>query len=280
MADGPSPQRRALARALRQVRRETWKAAGVHAAFEATAVAMAVALVLGVVDPVALDRVAFGDPAAVAAAGLLAFVVGVAARVRRPAVERYEAVNPGVAEALRTARDAAADDAEAAMARALYADVTERLRATSSLPLLDVRRLAATLVLVLALSVGTVTVTGVGFDPFGGPPTDGAGGPGPGPGGGPDHTYSGLRDGEEVLGEPTDVVPGGDDLDAVIGGTSGGEGGDAGAGGGYAPGLGGGGSAPVEAQQAGYAATERLEDADLIREYALEIGTADEETNP
>jgi len=82
--------------------------------------------------------------------------------------------------------------------------------------------------------------------------------------------YTGLQDGDQILGEPTDVEAGEEELEATIG-TSGSGSGNASdvprayETGGFA------GSADVESQQAGFSGEEQLEDAALIREYNLRI---------
>ena len=205
-----------------------------------------------------------GSAVVAAGVGLVVAVAEFGYRIRKPVVEQFEAANPELREALRTARDAVADDAETRMALALYEDVLERLRDASSVGLLDLRRLAATLVLVAAVSLVGVqaAVVDVEFDPFDG---GGAGGTD----GGREPTYEGLRDPDRVLGDPEDVEAGDVDLEAPVSteGSSTGEG-DA-AGRSYdTSGLS---SSAVESQQAGYAPQEELEDADLIREYNLRI---------
>lgn len=289
-ADGAAARDR-MARALGAVRREGWKAAILYAAVDAVAAFLAVNLLVAVADPGILpDRIAL--PAAVAEAlsgalgavsipgsAFLAAVLGVVVfagelrfRTRRSLVERFEAVNPPVAEALRTARDAVDDGLDSRMAARLYEDVVDRLGETSGVALVDVRRVAGTVVLIALLSLATVQVAVVDLSLF----DDGPGVPGGngvGPGEDDPRNYTGLEDGESVLGEPEDVESGDENLTARIE-TSGGDG-PVSDGEQFPPpedlsgGSGGGGG--VQSQQAGYAQPERLEDAELIREYNLRI---------
>lgn len=267
-------RREAMTQALKQVRREGYKLVVLYATLDAVAVALLVALVLGLVDPAALDDVPYGDGIAAVLVGVLVFGAETAVRVRRPLVEQFEAANPVVRESLRTARDAVTDGADSGMALVLYRDVLASLRESSSVELVDLRRVVGTLAVVFLLSVAAVQATLVGLDLGGPPPTD-TGEDGGGGGPGADDPYDGLADGEEVLGDPEDVSSGSDDLGVNLS-QSGGEG-EGEADRAYDTGGFGGGDATVDAQRAGYADQERLEDADIIREYNLEI-RAEEDT--
>lgn len=272
-------------RAVAEIRREGLKAAALVAVVDAAFVALLANLAATVVGVPELAATVAG-PATVgtllaAALGLLAGVAEFAWRARRPTVERFEEVNPAVHEALRTARDAVESDHEGPVARALYADVLDRLRDTSSRDLVAWRRLGATLVLVLAVSAATVGISaaGVGLTPdrtgIDAAPGDAA------PGGGVDvgeaNGSEGLQDPDEILGEATNVSAGDENVTAEI---------DAGTGGqgdrrsydeqGYADDGGGG----VDARRAGYADAEGVEDADLIRRFTLALQDDDEDRNP
>lgn len=261
---------RRIAKAIRQVRREGWKAALVHAVTEAALVGLAVNLFVGTLGPGVEREVRL---AAVAGATCLAFVLGVGLRIRRPLVERFERLNPSVDEALRTARDVQARGESGPLARELYDEVLTRLRETSSRRLVDGRRLAVSLVLLLALSLVTAQVTVGGLDVgdfdidarLGGGTGSGTGSGGPVPESGEGGET--LRDGSLVLGEPEDVEAGSEELPVSV---------DVGGGpgetearvyntGGFVS------DTTVEAQRAGFAPGEVLEDADLIREYNLQI---------
>jgi hypothetical protein len=296
MSADNSPQdedlRRQMERALAQVRREGWKAAFIVAVVDAVALFLATNLALSVVDPswvpprVPLPSAvsdplggALGRPGRVAVpgtvfvaagVGVLALAGGVWLRVRRPLVERFESVNPAVTEALRTARDAVEDGAGSRMATRLYADVLGRLRETSSLGLVDVRRVALTLVVVIALSAATTQVAVYDVVFTGGDGETGAESPG-----NESVEFSGLRDGAAVLGDAEAVPAGSENLSAEIESTGGDQeldgpeqfpstGGGAGDGG------------AVESQQAGFEQQEQLADAELVREYNIRIRETEE----
>lgn len=273
--DGPRTE---MAAALRVIRREGWKAAVVEAAVEAAAAFLLANLlvtvagfgpariVLPTIGPVvAVGGATLPGSAVVAVAvGLAVFAAGLWLRVRRPLVEQFEAANPAVAEALRTARDAVEDGADSRMATRLYADVLDRLRGTSSLGLVRLRRVTGTLVVALALSAATTQVAVYDLRPAGGdapesrvPADDG------------DPEFTGLRDGDAVLGDPEDVSAGDENLTARVESTGGDQELDD-LGQFPSTGAGGGGGA-VDSQQAGFDQPERIEDAELIREYNLRI---------
>ena len=284
--------RQRMERALREVRRECWKAAVVHAAVEAAVVFLAANLVLVTVGPGWLparyplpasvnDRLAdaLGGVGQLAVPGsgtlafglaVLAFGVAVGVRVRRPLVEQFEAANPPVREALRTARDAVGDDADSAMARRLYGDVLDRLGESSGLALVDGRRVAVTALVAVLLSVATVQVAVVGIGLFDAPESVDDGG-----GSEQATNYTGLRDGDQVLGDSEAVEAGDEELNASIDSTGGGQ--DVGDEQQFpsdgAPGTGASGS--VDSQQAGFAAPEQVEDAELVREYNRRIRGGD-----
>jgi len=287
---GSDDARDRMATALAEIRREAWKAAVTAAVVEAAALFLASNLVLAALDPSwlpdrllvpasatepvgsALGRdlgtVAVPGSATVAAGvGALALAVGIWLRVRKPLVEQFEAVNPGVAEKLRTARDAVDADADSRMARRLYGEVLADLRESSSVGLLNVARLGAVAVAVAALSLATVQVAVVDLALFDRPQpaTDGAADE--------PENYTGLLDGDRILGDREEVSTGDENQTAEIESSGGGrdvaenrtfpDRGSSGAGGGS--------SGAVDSQQAGFAAPEQVEDADLVREYNRRI---------
>jgi hypothetical protein len=283
-----------MAAALTEIRREVWKAAVTTGVVDAVAVFLAANLVFAALDPawfpnrvqiprsvteqigsaVGRDPEAAGLPgsATVAAGvGVLALAVAVWLRVRNPLVEQFEAVNPHLAEKLRTARDAVAADSDSRMARRLYAEVLADLRASSALALVNVGRLGAMAVVITALSLATVQVAVLDLALFDRPEptvdnsTDEA------------ENYTGLLDGERVLGDREDVSVGDDNQTAQIDSTGGGRDvdedrtfPDQGRRGGPE-----GSSSGVDSQQAAFAAPEQVEDADLVREYNRRIRDQD-----
>ncbi|MFB6255175.1 MAG: hypothetical protein ABEH58_00335, partial [Haloplanus sp.] len=193
-------------------------------------------------------------------------VVDIGARVRRPLVEQFEAANPALRESLRTARDAVRADRRSRMVRRLYESVLDDLERSSSVDLLYLRRVAVTVFLITAVSVATIQVAVVDVSLAGlGDPESGA------QTGGTDADYAGLRDGSAILGEPENVPEGSEELNTTIdtSGSGSGDGTDTRSAASYEDsGFAG---QTVESQRAGFTERERLEDAELIREYNLRI---------
>ncbi|MFB6251512.1 MAG: hypothetical protein ABEI27_07485 [Halobellus sp.] len=290
-ASGDSTAR--IRAALDEVRREVRKAAVIHAAVDAALIALAANFLVILFDPEALRVLVRLPDAAVAllrgvpvlgraapttvgAGSLLALILGVVAfasvyllRMRRSLVERFEAANPALRAALRTARDAVEAGHEGTMAKRLYDDVIERLGETSAFELVAVRRVAVTAVLVVLVSLASVQIAVV--DP------DLGGLLGPGETGNierPDD--DGLQDGDQVLGDREDVQAGEELQNISV--TGSGEVIDEGAtGAGDNYGDVGGGSGAFDSQQAGFRGEQRIEDAELVREYNLRIREIDDE---
>jgi hypothetical protein len=280
--------------ALTEIRREGWKVAAVHAVVDAALATLLVNLTLRVVPtsgvatsvplpprlaealPTGAGPAPTVETAAVAGVtvGALVLIAEFALRIRRPLVEQFESANPEVREALRTARDVAEGGQETRMAVALYEDVLERLRATSSVGLLDLRRIVLTVFVVVAVSVATVHVAVVDLELSGFGPEPGAGADS-----GADHPrerdYEGLNDGDAILGDAENVSAGDEELEAQLPSQGGGDGeGEASAPDAYDSG-GFSGESDVEGQSAAFGGDERIEDAELIREYNLQIRSTD-----
>jgi len=250
--------------AIRLVRYEGYKAAGIHAVVDAAAVTLAANLALTVLG-LPVPGPEFARQALAAGVGLLVGAAEFGLRVRVPLVERFEAVNPEVREALRTARDAARAGAETRVAGRLYEDVLAGLREASSADLVSTRRVAGSVLLVLVLSAVTVQASVVGLDLT--PTSEGSG---PGTAEGTEREYGGLESGDEILGEETDVGNGSDDLDAAISGSGSGTSGERETERSYSSG-GFSASGSYDAQQTGFAPNEDVENADIIREYNVRI---------
>lgn len=255
--------------ALREIRREGFKIAVVYGVVDAALATLLVNVALQLAGPAWTDGsvplasvdIPWGMLVAVVA-GLSVLCAEVALRVRRPVVEQFESANPSVQEMLRTARDAVAEERDSRMARVLYGDVLDALRETSSVGLVDLRRLSVTLAVVVVLSVASIQVAVVDLGLGGGNPTA--------PNAGDSDTdYDGLRDGSEVLGDAEDVEAGDNDLDAELSGSGEGDAPPGGAPSSYD--SGGIPSGDVDSQQAGFTSGERLEDSALIRDYNLEL---------
>jgi hypothetical protein len=257
--------------AITRVRREALKAAAVHAVVYGALAALAVNLALTALG-LDLPGPSYTRQALAAAVGVAVLVAVFVRRTRTPLVEQFEAVNPSVAEALRTARDTVADGTDSRVARRLYRDVLDRLSRASSQQLVDTGRVALAVVLVLGLSLATIQVSAVGLDLT--PPQSEPTAPTDPP---RDDEYDGLEDGEAILGEEENVTSGDDDLDAVVGGASGGSGDveerdRSFESGGFSS------EGAFDAQRAGFSTSDDVENADIIREYNLRIRDDDTDT--
>lgn len=281
-------------RAVREIRREGYKAALLHATVDAVAVLLLVYVVFARVEGATLPSVGPVDGAlALGAVGaVVTFGVESWLRIRWYTLERFEAANPVVADALRTAHEAASTEQASVMARRLYRDVTARLAETDSTAFVNTRWLAASVVLVLVLSALTLGtgIAGVQFSLGPANATDGGGSGGGGPGGpgsgsgsssgqvqGDENSRDQLRDGSEVLGELQDVESGTEEIGANISSGQGGGDGDQSRQI-YDEGTGSGGT-DVDAQRAGFEDDRNLEDADLVRDYNLRLQARDDNDN-
>jgi hypothetical protein len=276
MTDG----RDTIRQAVREIEREGYKAAGLHAVVDAVAVFLVVNLAV-LVFAIPLPPAGPFDGSTVLAAGIgaLAFAVEFRLRARFYTVEAFESVNPEIREALRTARDAADDEDASPMARRLYDDVTTKLQRTSAAGFVDTRWLGGSVVVVLLVSVVTVqaAVAGLTIAPVAGPASNATGDGNAAPGGGPvseeDNGNSRLRDGDSVLGDPKEVDRGSDDLETNISAGRGGEEGD------EEHSYDDSGFSvdddPVAAERAGFDAERNLGDAALVRDYNLRLNARD-----
>lgn len=287
--EGTPPDKR-MRRALTQVRREGYKVAVIYAVVDAALAVLVVNLLVQVLKPEQIPltlpwpRVVFdaivgytGAPPAplqtsiVAGlvAGLVVFVGEFLLRIRRPFVEQFEGANPRVREALRTARDSLHVGRDSRMALALYEDVLARLRRTSSIGLVNLKRVFLTVLLISVVSLASIQVAVVDLDVRDFNPDDDVDGD--------DRTseYEGLQDASGVLGDPEDVTAGEEVLNTTLDTQGGGDDGSEGAPAAYDS-SGFAGSGDVEGQEAGFAESEQLEDAELIREYNLKIRETDD----
>jgi len=257
--DPESPQGR-MERALTAVRREGRKAAAIYAVADGVAAMLAVNVVLATVA------------SAVPYPTVLAVLAGVAVlggefwlRTRRSLVERFEAANPEIAGPLRTARDAVESSADNRMAARLYEETLERLRDASGVALVNGARVAATGIVVVVLCLASLQVSVVGLSFLGDDTTtsvdDRPEAVTPEP--------DGLRDGGAVLGDPDPVDRGSEDVTAEV---------EANEGDGpiendrnFPSDGGGAGGADVETRQAAFSRPDRVENAELVREYNVRI---------
>jgi len=232
-------------KAEKEIRREGAKAAFLHGTIEATILLVAVYVGLTELQPGFVpEEVTTVGPVPVSGSMVVAFglaavflVVDTALTYRRRTLEFFEKVNPQVEEALRTARDAAMREEETEIADALYEEVLEELRTTSSDGFVSLKRVfgALALVAVVALLIfGALSLGGYGGGGglFGESTAGGGGGGGDssqaaGGGGGGEGGETTSETSDDLFGEEGDVVRG-DDIQEVELGTSGsGAGGDA-----------------------------------------------------
>jgi hypothetical protein len=291
--EGNSPETR-MRRALTAVRREGYKVALIYAVVDAALAALVVNLLVQVLNPgwlpatlpwpgVVADAIAGpagGSPVPLQTSILVGVVAGLVVlggelvvRTRRPFVEQFEGANPEIREALRTARDAVRSGKESRMTVALYEEVLARLRNTSSVGLVNVKRVLLTVVVISAISVASIQVAVVDLnigdlrgeeegDDLDQQTSD----------------YEGLQDASGVLGDPEDVTAGEEELNTTISTTGGGDDGSTSSASSYNSG-GFSGSGDVEGQEAGFDEREQLEDAELIREYNLQIRANEDSDN-
>lgn len=274
-----------------EIRREGAKAAFLHATIEATILLVGVYFGLSELQPGFLPESEVAALGPVQVSNYMAVAVGVAAvfllvdtalTYRRRTLEYFEQVNPQVEEALRTARDAAKRGEENEMADALYDDVIEELRTTSSDGFVSLKRVlgALALVAVIALLIfGALSLGGYGGGGglfgessagSGGASSQSAAGGG---GGGGEGGETQTETSDELFGEEGDVVRG-DDLQEIELGTSGaGAGGEGSSGDTESPSDGSdfSGNVQVEGQRAEFTEEEEVEDAELVKEYNLRV---------
>jgi len=274
--------------AEKEIRREGAKAAFLHGAVEATAFFAIVYFVLFTVQPdavpntIPVEAAGVAVPSAVVVSAALAVVfliIDAYLVYRKRTLEYFEDVNPQVDEALRTARDAAERGEENEMAEALYGDVLEELKNTSSDGFVSVPRMAGSVLLFFALAFLLLSATLGGF---GGGETlfsdettaqGGGGGAGEsegGGGGGEGETQQEQQSSEDVLGESGEVTRGTDERSVELdrsgsGGEGGGGTGSVGEGREYGEGI------SVEGQRTEFSPEEEIEDAELVKEYNLRV---------
>ena len=302
-AGRPDPREELLA-AVSEISREAKKAAFLQAALDAMLVFVVLRLALqltpvgdgsgalvsvpipgGLAGALSGVGIILPDPVTVTGAGAATvltavswFVADALLRYDRLGIERFEADNPVVEEALRTARDTAEVDADNPVATELYREVLGRLEDTSSRAFLRRRQLVAVVAGIAFVSAATVGVAGLGLSPIGtgGDADVGAvGGAGGGGGGGAGGESSGSGGGADLLGEEGEVERGTDDRSLRLRGEGEGQ---AGGGGDYSGGSFDADPGSVEASRAEFSEEERPEEAELVRAYTERIrgGESDE----
>lgn len=291
---GPHPREELLA-AVSEISREAKKAAFLQAALDAMLVFVVLRLALqltpvgdgsgalvsvpipgGLAGALSGVGIILPDPVTVTGAGAATvltavswFVADAFLRYDRLGVERFEADNPVVEEALRTARDTAEGDVDNPVAVELYREVLGRLEDTSSRAFVQRRQLVAVVVGLALVSAATVGVAGLGLSPIGtGGDADVGTVGGAGGGGGAGGESSGSGGGEDLLGEEGEVERGTDDRSLQLRGEGEGQ---AGGGGDYSGGSFDADPGRVEASRAEFSEEERPEDAELVRAYTERI---------
>lgn len=271
-----------IEQAVRELRREGWKAAFLYASVDAILALLVTNFLATVLRPAELAGTVGDVPLRIVVAVIVALVVFAGEfvlRARQYTISRLEADNPQLGVAFRTARDVADEDGDSTMARMLYDDAIDRLQTAASTEFVDIRRLAVTLLVVMLVSVLTVQAAIFEISLVGGPEGPAATANGTGGAGDPNGTRDprdddGLRSPEEILGEERNISSGDDPLSAEISQSAGGSddeevdldrssvvGGDT----------------SIGTQRAGYDPDEDLEDADLIRDYNLRIQASDDD---
>ncbi|MFT4910606.1 MAG: hypothetical protein ACI9TI_001778, partial [Natronomonas sp.] len=287
--------REELLAAVSEISREAKKAAFLQAALDAMLVFVVLRLALqltpvgdgsgalvsvpipgGLAGALSGVGIILPDPVTVTGAGAATvltavswFVADAFLRYDRLGVERFEADNPVVEEALRTARDTAEGDVDNPVAVELYREVLGRLEDTSSRAFVQRRQLVAVVVGLALVSAATVGVAGLGLSPIGtGGDADVGTVGGAGGGGGAGGESSGSGGGEDLLGEEGEVERGTDDRSLQLRGEGEGQ---AGGGGDYSGGSFDADPGRVEASRAEFSEEERPEDAELVRAYTERI---------
>ena len=275
--------------AEKEIRREGAKAAFLHGFVEATGLFIVVYFALFTVDPgfvpgtVSVEQAGVAVPGAVivsAAVGLVFFVVDAAFVYRRRTLEYFEDVNPHINEALRTARDAAERGEDTEMAQALYEDVLEELKDTSSDGFVSIPRMAGSVLLVFAVAFLLLSASlggfGGGDSLFGNDQTsqgsstsEGEGGGGGG--GGSENAEGEAQSSEDVLGESGEVSRGADEQNVELDRSGSGGEGDGGGTGSVGEGRDYGEGVSVEGQRTEFSPEEEIEDAELVKEYNLRV---------
>jgi hypothetical protein len=289
--DGIETQQQQIKRALSEIRKEGLKIAVIYAVVDAaiaTLLVNAISLFVGIPSGIParvpipsgivtvlqdIAGIAVTEPSIATGAvlgvgvGLIIIPIEVGIRVRRPLVDQFAAANPSLQESLRTARDATEANRQSTIVKRLYDNVLTGLNQASSLGLIDLRRVATAVVILVILSGATVqlAVVDLSLDEFGADSTVTVAGD-------RERTeYSGLQNGSSILGEETSVREGQQTQNATIS-TSGSDGGEdrnrdsptAYANSGFS-------AEDVQTQQAAFEGEEAVQNAALIREYNLEI---------
>lgn len=298
----PQSAREELLEALAEIRSEARKAALMQAFLDALLVLIVCRLLLqliafdlgsetiisapipgGFTDALSGIGVILPNPITISAGGFIVtltagswFAADFVIRNQRLDVEQFEAGNPAVSEALRTARDSAERDADSPIANELYRTVIERLQDTSSQVFVQRRQLLGVVIGIAVCSAAIVAIAGAGISLLGsvavsGAPVEGGGG-GSGAGGGGGGGSSSTGGEEDLLGSEGKVERGSQDQTVQLGGK--GEG-SASGGGDYSGGSFDVDPASVDASASEFTEEDRPENANLVRAYNRQIREGD-----
>ncbi len=283
---------KSIRKAIKEVKREAFKAAIIHGTIESSLILVLLILGLSFWTPswipgwsfdigsyigfISADLVLDGKEIIAIVVSLLFFIFDVAVVYKRRTIETFESINPEVREALRTARDISKRGEDHVMAKNLYEDVLERLKSTTSEGFISLKRIGflVAIIAIIGILIGSATFLSTQFAIGGGLFPGGGGG---GDSGGRSQTtgtsediqYQGLQNPDSVLGESENVGSGSDELDLGLTDSGGGTGDGSG---GYGSGeLPGDSNTNVEAQRSGYSSEEQIEDSELVKEYNLRI---------
>lgn len=277
-----------ILQAEKEIRREGAKAAFLHGVVEAILLFVVVYFVLFAVQPDIVPELMPIQPAGVAVPGavvvsavlaLVFLVADVYLVYRRRTLEYFEEVNPQVKEALRTARDAAKRGEHTEMSEALYEDVLEELKTTSSDGFVSIPRMAGSVLLVFAIAFLLLSASLTSFGGGGGLFSDqttaqgGGGGEGEsegGGGGGEGETQEEQQSSGDVLGESGEVTRGTDERNVELDRSGSGGDGEGGTGS-VGEGRDLGDRVRVEGQRTEFSPEEEIEDAELVKEYNLRV---------
>jgi|GEM_PF-1384400 hypothetical protein len=288
---GIETQQQQIKRALAEIRKEGLKIAVIYAIVDAaiaTLLVNAISLFVGIPSGVParvpvpsgivtviqdIAGIAVTEPTIATGAvlgvgiGLIIIPIEVGIRIRRPLIDQFAAANPSLQESLRTARDATEANRQSAIVKRLYDNVLKGLNQASSLGLINLRRVATAVVILVVLSGATVqlAVVDLSLDEFGADSTVTVAGDRE------ETEYSGLKNGSSILGDETSVREGQQTQNATIStsGSDGGDGGDRDSPTAYT--NSGFSAEDVQTQQAAFDSDEAVQNAALIREYNLAI---------
>ncbi|WP_065757383.1 DUF7502 family protein [Haloquadratum walsbyi] len=296
---GIETQQEQIKRALAEIRKEGFKIAVVYAVVDAAIVTLLINIILlfvgiplgmpsrvpipSAIVTILRDTIAITitEPTIATGAvlgvgiGLLIIPIEVGIRIRRPLVDQFAAANPSLQESLQTARDATEANQQSAIVKRLYDDVLKGLNQASSIGLINLRRVATAVVILMILSGATVqlAVVDLSLDEFGADSAVTVAGDRE------ETEYSGLKNGSSILGDETSIREGQQTQNATISTSGSDGGGNADRDSPTAYTNSGFSAEDVQTQQAAFDSDEAVQNAALIREYNLAIRDNSDQTD-